>query len=1090
MMTIKKHTGLLYAATMACALLLLLPGRTIAQTTSFISYGMEQGLVQSQVQSIAQDEEGNLWVGTIAGLTKYNGSRFNSYTKNQGLAEDWVTTSCKDKKGNIWFGHWAGGVTRYNAQTKNFENLGLEEYTRFKSIRAIREDEAGRFWIATEGAGVFIYEPEDGKMFALAQKDGLSSNTIYDLTIDPYKNVWMATDSGLTVYNLNKQISNSGSFIHISTPNGLFSQNITTVTFTSLNELWIGSADNGIARVDMSKDIQTELVNHVTKGQIVLNESQGLKSNFIRTIFEDHNKIIWVGTIGGGISMLIPAKGNDRATALRQSVFKTYSTRQGLNYFNVSAIFEDRENTLWIGTDLGLNQYRGERMQTFDESDSIPNNIVWSICNDADNNIWLGTNNGLSRLSFTYGPDKRIEHHNLTLYDAKQGLPAGTAILASFQDSKGNMWFGTGFNGAFMLPKGADKFISYSASSGLASDIVYSIAEDRFGNIWFGTKEGATRFDPNTKEFRSFTVADGLGGNHVYRIFKDSKGLLWIGALGGNLSVYDGTSFKSYDENSGLRHKFILCINEDKTGNLWFGCYGGGLYKYDGKTFTCYSIKEGLSSESPFSIVADEDNNIWIGNNRGIDKFDVKEKRFIHYGKGEGFQGVECNPNAVCIDKNGNLWFGTIMGAVKFNPHEDLANKVAPLTKISGLKLHLQDTVFPAEATFAYDENNLTFKFIGVSLTNPAKVRYEYTLEGFDRGWIPVNYLVQEAVYTNLPPGKYIFKVRSCNNDDVWSEPASYSFTVTPPFWQTALFYVALAAFIIFVVFIYDKLRTRKLKKAKAELEKKVEERTLELAIKNGELAEKNKDITDSIRYAKRIQDASLPKMNKLTTALPNSFIYFNPKDIVSGDFFWIRKSADHIYVAVVDCTGHGVPGAFLSIVANNLLNQAYDENPGAEPAKILNRLSVLASTALQSGTETMQLRDGMDLSLCRINLQSKQVDFAGAYNSLYLIRQNKIIEYSADHLSIGSIEENKTYTHHSFQFEPNDQLYLFSDGFADQFGGEKGKKYKYHHFQELLVKNNTNSMEEQRSLIDKEFHYWKGPLEQVDDVLILGIRL
>ncbi|MFL5754119.1 MAG: two-component regulator propeller domain-containing protein [Bacteroidia bacterium] len=1069
-------------------LVLFLQGR--AQTTSFISYGMEQGLVQSQVQSITQDDEGNLWIGTIAGLTKYNGSKFNSFTKNQGLAEDWITTSCKDKEGNIWFGHWAGGVTRYNIKTKNFENLGLEEYTRFKSIRAIHEDETGRFWIATEGAGVFIYDPSNNKMFALAERDGLSSNTVYDLMIDPYKNVWMATDSGLTVYNLNKPISASGSFIRIAGKDKLFSTNITTVTFTSQNELWLGSADNGTARIDMSRDIQDGLAEHITSSQVVLNESNGLRSNFIRTIFEDHNKAIWVGTIGGGISLLIPEKDKDRTESLKQAVFKTYSTRQGLNYFNVSSIFEDRENTLWIGTDLGLNQYRGERMQTFDEADSIPNNIVWSICNDSDNNMWLGTNNGLSRLSFTYGADKRIERHKLTVFDAKQGIPAGTAILASFQDSKGNMWFGSGFSGVFMLPKGQSKFISYSASSGLASDIVYSIAEDKLGNIWFGTKEGATKFDPQTREFRSYTIADGLGGNHVYRIFRDSKGLLWIGALGGNLSVYDGAAFKTYDENSGLKHKFILCIDEDKKGNLWFGCYGGGLYKYDGKTFKCYSMKEGLSSESPFSIVADNDDNIWIGNNRGIDKFDVKENRFIHYGKAEGFQGVECNPNAVCLDKQGNIWFGTIMGAVKFNPNEDLMNKVPPLTKITGLKLHLKDTVFPAEAIFNYDENNLTFKFVGVSLTNPAKVKYEYSLEGFDRGWIPATYLVQEAVYTNLPPGKYAFKVRSCNNDNVWSEPASYSFTVKPPFWQTALFYIGVAAFVVFVVFIYDKLRTRKLKKAKAELEKKVEERTLELAIKNGELAEKNKDITDSIRYAKRIQDASLPMASRVTTLLPQSFVYFNPKDIVSGDFFWITKRDNFIYIAVVDCTGHGVPGAFLSIVANNLLNQAFAENPGDEPSKILNRLSILASTALQSSAENLQLRDGMDISLCRINKVTRQVDFSGAYNSLYLIRQNKIIEYGADHLSIGSVEEGKLYTNHTFTYEANDQLYLFSDGFADQFGGPKGKKYKYHHFQEFLVKNNNNSMEEQRSLIDKEFHHWKGSLEQVDDVLILGIRL
>ena len=152
-----------------------------AQTTSFINYGMDQGLVQNQVQSITQDNEGNLWVGTIAGLSKYNGTVWTSYTKNSNLAEDWVTCSFKDKEGNIWFGHWAGGVTRFNITTQKQENLNLEEYTRFKSIRGITQDMTGKFWIATEGAGVFIFDAQTEKMYSLSMRDGLSSNTVYDI---------------------------------------------------------------------------------------------------------------------------------------------------------------------------------------------------------------------------------------------------------------------------------------------------------------------------------------------------------------------------------------------------------------------------------------------------------------------------------------------------------------------------------------------------------------------------------------------------------------------------------------------------------------------------------------------------------------------------------------------------------------------------------------------------------------------------------------------------------------------------------------------------------------------------------------------
>ena len=1058
-----------------------------AQTTSFINYSMDQGLVQNQIQSITQDNEGNLFVGTIAGLSKYNGTQWTSYTKNTNLAEDWITCSFKDKDGNIWFGHWAGGVTRYNATTQKLENINLEEYTKLKTIRNITQDFTGKLWIATEGAGVFIFDAESKKMFALSKKDGLSSNTVYDICTDENKNMWMATDSGITVVNLNNSVSNPASYTRITNTHGLFSKNITAIKVTSTNVLVIGSADQGAAMVVLQNNV-IDWKSYIVKNQILFNEVSGLKSTFIKTIYEDNKKNIWIGTIGGGVSLFINDKKLFNTAALRNGFFKTYSTRQGLNYFNVNAIFQDRENNVWIGTDLGLNQYRGDFMQTFDEVDNLPNNIVWSVFADSDNNIWMGTNNGLAKTSFSYERDGKVENHQLTQYTEKDGL-ASNVILSSFQDSKGNMWFGTAFNGVSMLPKGATKFKSYTVKDGLANEMVYTIAEDKNGNMWFGTKAGATRFNPNTNEFRNFTETDGLGGNHIYRIFKDSKGLLWIGALGGNLCVYDGASFKKFGEEDGLKQKFILCINEDKSGNLWFGCYGGGLFKYDGKTFTNYTKQQGLKTESPYAITIDNNNNIWIGDNRGVEKFDVKQNKFYHYGKNEGFLGIECNPNAACTDRSGNLWFGTIMGAVRFNLNEETPNTLAPLTKVTGIKIQLEDAPFPADNIFTYKQNNITFKFIGVSLTSPDKIRYEYTLEGFDHGWIPAK-SIQEAVYTNLPAGDYVFKVRAYNNNDICSEAVSYTFKVKPPFWQTAMFYILMVCVLVFAVFVFDRVRTRNLKIANALLESKVKERTEQLAVKNSELAEKNKNITDSIRYAKYIQDAMLPKQDMLQKLLRNYFVLYKPKDIVSGDFYWLKQHGNFVYIAAVDCTGHGVPGAFLSIESSNLLNTAFNADETKSPATILNKLDKLVEQSLHNKVDDIEIRDGMDLSICKINFDTYTVEYAGAFNSIYLVRDNKLIEYDADSIYIGNNDDNKPYTNQTFKIEKDDVLYLFSDGYADQFGGDKGKKYKYSQMQQLLVKNNNKPMDIQKQLLIEDFEQWRGNLEQVDDVMIIGIKI
>jgi serine phosphatase RsbU (regulator of sigma subunit) len=348
---------------------------------------------------------------------------------------------------------------------------------------------------------------------------------------------------------------------------------------------------------------------------------------------------------------------------------------------------------------------------------------------------------------------------------------------------------------------------------------------------------------------------------------------------------------------------------------------------------------------------------------------------------------------------------------------------------------------------------------------------------------------VQEATYTNLAAGDYTFKVRAYNNNGVCSEAAFYMFKVKPPFWQTALFYVFVIIILLFGIFVFDKMRTRKLKLQNAILEAKVEERTAQLAIKNVELAEKNKDITDSIRYAKRIQDGMLPREEHFKKFLPNYFILFKPKDIVSGDFYWIKREGDCVYVAAVDCTGHGVPGAFLSIVANDLLNDAFEKAPTKSPANILNALTKLAGLALHSKLDDIELRDGMDIALCKIDTKNNSVEFSGAYNSLYLVRDNKLIEYNADNISIGT-EADKTYTNHTFKTEKDDMLYIFSDGYADQFGGEKGKKYKYQQMQQQLVKNNNKSLDLQKHLLDQDFDQWKGGLEQVDDVLLIGIRM
>jgi len=281
-------------------------------------------------------------------------------------------------------------------------------------------------------------------------------------------------------------------------------------------------------------------------------------------------------------------------------------------------------------------------------------------------------------------------------------------------------------------------------------------------------------------------------------------------------------------------------------------------------------------------------------------------------------------------------------------------------------------------------------------------------------------------------------------------------------------------------------------------LEQKVKERTEEVVkqkdeieSQNQELEELYKDVTDSIRYAKRLQYSILPPDETIAKICPDSFVLFKPKDIVSGDFYWFDQLDGKSYCAVVDCTGHGVPGAFMSLVGANGLNAAVREHNTNEPANILDELNNFVSDSLNKTNEDNDIRDGMDLSLVAIDYKTLEIQYAGAYNPIYIIRNGEFIILKADKFAIGSFDPgNKNYTNQKYQLEKGDIVYLFSDGYADQFGGHKGKKFLYKTFREELLRVHQMDIDKQRTELNDTIVKWQGDYAQVDDILVVGIRI
>lgn len=280
-------------------------------------------------------------------------------------------------------------------------------------------------------------------------------------------------------------------------------------------------------------------------------------------------------------------------------------------------------------------------------------------------------------------------------------------------------------------------------------------------------------------------------------------------------------------------------------------------------------------------------------------------------------------------------------------------------------------------------------------------------------------------------------------------------------------------------------------------LEMKVMERTEEVVRQKEEVERQSrkvvelyKNVTDSIRYAKRLQESILPADKRIRELLPDSFVYYRPKDIVSGDFYWFDRIEDRVLFAAVDCTGHGVPGAFMSLIGHNGLNQAVRDKARSRPSEVLKDLNRIAYEALHKDREQYLVRDGMDMAFCSLDPSRGVLEYAGANCPLYLVRGGEVIHFAPDKNAIGSFDLNgKSFTDHRIKLQQGDMVYIFSDGYADQFGGPKGKKFLYRRFRELLVQISIHPTERQRGLLQEAFNTWRGAHEQVDDILVIGMR-
>lgn len=1079
-----------------------------SQQYNFENFTLENGLPQATIFAIYQDSRGYLWLGTEgSGVCRFDGKSFQVINHSDGLAGDVVRSILEDDKGNMWFGTDAG-VSVYDGSkliTIN-EDKGLSSNT----IVCLYRDKHDTIWVGTAGekGGLNKIAALDGDSIKIVQYNidtGLSNNNVFSICEDNYDRLWIGTfGGGITI--LTKD--GTAKPVFLTEFHNFPSNHILAISPDSINNLWIGTYDKGVLKISVTENLNHSKIENV-------NSSFNIQDNTIWAILPTSNGI-WFGSNENGVSRLMDNK------------IRSVNSTNGLLRNQIVSIIKDREENIWLSSgDGGISRYLGDRFYSISKKEGLGEENVYSIAVSREGDIWIGTyGGGLYRLAPGQAP------YIFKNYNVNDGLPDNIINSLAF-DSDDNLWIATPsgiarFNGKFF-----DVF--NEENDGLSNNYVNSIFISRDNTVWCGTKKGVSIYDgigfKNTK-------AGYLQNEEVQTIIQDRSGNLWCGTLGG-LARFSGDILTTFDEEEGLTKKKIHSLAEDSQGNIWIGTFGGGVFRLTVNSDDRLPIKQMitdslLNSSNVYSLTFENDTILLAGTDKGMNRIILDKsgnvKGVIKYGFKDGFSGIKNNLNAVA--KAGKeIWFGTVSGITAYVAEYDIGNNSKPIIHINGISLFFNDvdwekedyeimpyTRLPRNLILSYRNNHLTFHFTGLLFGDKEELTYEFILEGLDRTWSPPR-KDAEAVYPGLVPGEYTFKVVALDrygNKSV--EPASFSFRIEPPFWQTTWFYIVCAFAALSLLVFYIKYRERKLRTERDRLEQIVKERTEEVVKQKDQIeyqrdeiqkqhnivTEQKKDIMDSIKYAKRIQTAAIPTEDIVRNELGDLFVLYRPRDVVSGDFYWLGKEAGKIVLIAADCTGHGVPGAFTSMLGISMLNDIIGKESTTSPETILNELRKNIIRSLNQSPDG-ESKDGMDIAVLTIDKKSNTLDFAGAMSPLFMVRDAnldcvsdsfledekfRLFEIKGDKMPAAIHIKMDPFKKTTIKIEPDDKFYMFSDGYEDQFGGPDHRKFMKRNLKKLFLQIHQLPMAEQKQFLENTLEEWMGDLPQVDDILIIGFSI
>lgn len=1069
-----------------------------SQNIKFKRISIDEGLSASSVNTVFQDSQDFIWIGTQDGLNRYDGYHIKTFKTDQNsktsLSSNFINCMFEDKRGVIYIGTNDEGLSVFNKFTETFTNYkaGLGSKTLSNnSIRHIAELNDNELLIATaDGLNLF---DKTTKEFSFVKSAKPITNLTY-IFKDSNKHIYVCSyGDGLFEYD-----QNSKTLINYSIPESILVKTNDNNSSEKLNMRCISEVNGNIL---CGSDVGIIVFNPKEKKFTnVINFDFGSDSKYINRIVsfsKDQNpNYIWIGTWGG----LIKYNINNGTYNLSKH---DDLDQNSISNDKISYLLTDNSKNIWVGTlDKGINIYFSSSIKfpLYNLNNGLTNDYVYSVIQTNNKTIWVGTEEGLFILSNKVSKFTDVSNI-INKYNAQ-------TVLSLLEDKNGNIWIGTYGQGIIIynpITKTTKRILSDNSKVGTITKLI----QDKNGIVWAGTIEtGLYAINPNTLDHKRYDSSNGLSSDGIYCIFENkSDNTIWVGTLGGGICILKFTNhadkplvsvFKHIENKNSISSNSVNNIYKDDKGIYWIGTSNGlNKFNFETKKFTVYTEKDGLPNSYIYDVIPDKNNNLWLPTNFGLSKFNPNVlnengSAFKNYNTKDGIQAREFNQGASFLCKDGKILVGGVSGLNYFDPNDIKENTVTPNSYIysftrQGKEVKTDSSIlFKKNIELSYKENYFTFEFITLDYVSPEKNKFMFKLEGYDNQWSSPSDM-RYASYTELPGGLYTFKVKATNSDGVWKEtPYEITIKVIPPWWKTTWFYVISIISLTTLIFGFISYRTNSIKKENKLLENKVTERTKELA-------EKNRDITSSIEYAKRIQEAILPSKELIFSKIKNAFILYKPKDIVSGDFYWFGEKDNYKIIAVVDCTGHGVPGAFMSMIGHNLLNQIVVEKGFSDPGLILGELHKGVQSALKQGKNEIDTNDGMDVSLLAINTETRECHWAGAFRSLVIINsEGELEKIEGNKYPVGGaqLDSTRVFTTQVRHLNKSDNLYMSTDGYADQFGGSKGKKFMVRQFHDNLISIHQYSVAEQQKALENHFNDWKGNFEQVDDVLVIGIKL